>query len=150
MHGAVERLARKRLLVNPAVLAAIEETADPCLQLVDDLGGVRNQRPGQILVVQEPAAVQRVAEVEIEGVTRIAHGVEAALYHAGAAGAAYGALADDDDVQVGTRRAGVQRAHETSSTRPHDGDVAGDGLQGRKLATHTLPPTFALDWGSQV
>jgi hypothetical protein len=46
VDGPVERLPRKGLLVDPPVGPAVEEAADPRLELVDDSRRVVDERPG--------------------------------------------------------------------------------------------------------
>ena len=86
-------------------------------------GSALDERPRQLLIVEERATIERVAEMGIEGVGVTEGGVEASLHHAGAAGAADGALRDDRDRERRIRCRRGERAQEACATAPDDRDV---------------------------
>src|SRR5690606_37440871 len=85
VDGAVEALARERLLVDRAVGITVEEAAELVLQLVDALDRDIDQCPGQLLIVQPLAALDGVHEVALDRVRRREGDIVAALHHAGSA-----------------------------------------------------------------
>ena len=109
MHGAVEALPGEGFAVQRAVRIAIEEAADLVLELLHPLDRGRHQRPGQLLVRQPFAALDRVHEVALDRVAGVERYVVAALHHAGAAALAEQALADDRDLEIGIGLVRVQR-----------------------------------------
>ncbi len=86
VDGAVEALAGERFLVDRAVGVAVEEAADAVFELDDAVGRIVHECPGELLVVEELAAADRVVEVFVEGVGRVEDAVVSALDHARAAG----------------------------------------------------------------
>src|SRR5205823_11566228 len=99
MNGAVECLTGKCLLMDTAIGRAIKEAADAVLQLSDDTRCVGDQRPGELLIVDETAPANRVLEMRLERIGRVEHGVIAALHHPRAATLAEQPFRDDCDVQ---------------------------------------------------
>ena len=119
--------------------SAVEEAADARLELVDDARRVVDERPGELLVVEELAALERVLEMQIDRVARIEHGVVAALDHPRAAGPADRALADDGDLQLGRGRGGVQDAHQPGAAAADHRDVGRDRLDAPGPSGHPRP-----------
>ena len=99
VHGAVEGLAGEGLAVQRAVRIAVEEAADLVLELGDALDRLRHQRPGEFLMRQPLAALDRVHEMALDRVAAMQRDVVAALHHAGAAAFAEQALGRDRDVE---------------------------------------------------
>ena len=124
VHRAVERLTGERLLVDVSVVAAVEEDAEAGLQLGDHARRVAHQRPGELLVVEELAALDGVAEVQRHRVARVEHDVEAALHEPRAAALADQALGRHDDVEPRIGVIGVQRRHQAGAATTQDQDIA--------------------------
>ena len=68
VHGAIEGLAGERLAVQRAVGIAVEEAADLVFKFVDALDGGGDECPGQRLVRQPFAALDRVHEMALDRV----------------------------------------------------------------------------------
>ncbi len=136
MYGAAEVLRRERLLVDRAVGVAVEEAAHPCLQLVDNAGSVLNERPRQLLIVDVPAALERVGVVQIERVARVEHGIVAALHHDGATGPADDPLAHERDAQAGVPVESVEHAHKPGAAAADHRDVCLDRLYVHRQPAH--------------
>jgi hypothetical protein len=100
VHRAVERLSGKRLLMDRSVRIAVEEAAELVLQLADARARLRDEQPGEILIVQPRAAFDRVHEVALDGIGGRKCHVVAALHHARAAAFAEQALHRNRDVEV--------------------------------------------------
>ena len=75
-------MAGEWFLVDGAVGVAVEEAADAVFELDDAVGRIVHECPGELLVVEELAAFDRVVEVFVEGVGRVEDAVVAALDHA--------------------------------------------------------------------
>ena len=136
VHGAVEGLPGERLLVDRAVRVAVEEAAELVLQLADAHAAPRDEQPGEVLVVEPLAALDRVHEVALDRVAGRERDVVAALHHAGAAAFAEQALHRDGDVELGRRLLGVQRREQPGAAGAEDEDVGVEGGQG---AHHEAP-----------
>ena len=128
VHGAVEGLPGERLLVDHPARVAVEEAAVAVLQLQQAQGGLVDQDPGQLLVVEVAPATDGVAEVQGERVAGVEDGVVAPLHHAGAAALGHQALDHHGDVQIGIGIAGVQRGHHPGATPADDQAVSGELL----------------------
>ena len=92
VHRAVEGLPGEGLLMDGAVGVAVEEAAELVFQFAHPLDRAGHQRPGEILVGQPVAALDRVHEVPLDGVARSQRDVVAALDHARTAALAEQAL----------------------------------------------------------
>ena len=134
MHGAIEGLAGKGLAVQRAVGVAVEEAADLVLEFAHALDGGGDQRPGQFLMRQPFAALDRVHEMALDRVAGIERDVVAALHHAGAAAFAEQALARDRDVEIGVGLVGMQRGKQPGAAGAEDQNV---GLE--MLDVHVIP-----------
>src|SRR5439155_6488418 len=99
VHRAIETLPRERLLVERAVGVAIEETTELVLQLVHALDRTGHQRPGEILIGEPCATLDRVHEMALDRVARTERDVVAALDHARATALSEQALDRDRDRQ---------------------------------------------------
>ena len=124
----VERLSGQRPLVDGAVGAPVEEAAEGVLHLEDALRRLGDQGPGQLLIVYQAAAPDRVVVMPVERIVLVQDGVVAALDHAGAAALAEQALAGDDDVEAGRGVARVDRRIQRRSAAADDQHVTGHGL----------------------
>ena len=144
--GAVVALAGERLLVDAPLGRAIEEAAVARLQLQHAPRRLRDQRPHQLLVVDEAAALQRVGQVGVERVGRGEDRVVAALDHARAAGAAEQPLHDDGHSSDGRRRrrAGPRRA------RPRRRRESGCPCRGRRSSPGVPPCSESTRNGSRI
>jgi len=100
VHRAVEGLAGEGLLVDRAVGVAVEEAAELVFQLADAHLRLGHQRPGEVLVVEPAAALDRVHEMALGRIAGGKRHVVAALHHAGAAALAEQAFDRDGDVQL--------------------------------------------------
>jgi hypothetical protein len=136
VHGAIETLPGEGLLVHRAIRIAVEEAAQLVLELVDALHRERHQLPGEILVRQPLAALDRVHEVPLDRIARRKRDVVAALHHARAAALAEQALHRDRDRQPGRSLVRVQRREQARAARAEDQDVCGELL-------HALTPRLA-------
>ena len=134
VHGAVERLPGKRLLVDRAVGIAIEKAAELVLELVNALDRTGHQRPREILVGQPLAAFDRVHEMALDRVAGGQRDVVAALDHARAAAFAEQALDRDRDRQrgIGLR---ARAARRTVPRRPRRGSGCRSRLSSRADAS---------------
>ena len=140
VHGAVERLAGERLLVHGAVGVAVEEAAELVLELVHALDRLRHERPGEVLVGEPLAALDRVHEVALDRVARGERDVVAALDHARAAALAEQALHRDGDRELGRRLVRVQRREQARAAGAEDrGCRSGSASrQARGAAAHQV------------
>src|SRR6058998_733965 len=82
----VVALAGEGLLVDPALARPVEEAAVAPLELERAAGRLGDERPDELLVVDEAAARERVEQVRLERIGLGEDRVVAALHHAGAAG----------------------------------------------------------------
>ena len=130
VDGAVVGLSRERLLVDAALGRAIEEAAVPGLELEHAARGLAHERPHELLVVDEPAALQRVEHVRVVRIGWREDRVVPALHHPRAAGAAEQPLDDDGDGEPRGRIRGVQRSAEAGAARAENQDVDVDQLAG--------------------
>ena len=96
------------LLMDRSVGIAVEETAELVLQLADARARLVDEQPGEVLIVQPGAALDRVHEMTLDGIARRKRHVVAALHHARAAAFAEQALDRDGDVEIGIGALGVQ------------------------------------------
>ena len=85
VHRAIEALPGEGLLMNAAVRIAIEEAAELGLELADAPLRAGDEEPGEVLVVQPFAALDRVHEMALDRIARRKRDVVAALHHARAA-----------------------------------------------------------------
>src|SRR5262249_17247197 len=115
MDGAVEALTREGLAVQRAVGVAIEEAADLVLELTNALDRLAHERPGELLVGQPLAALDRVHEMPLDRVARMQRDVVTALHHAGAAAFAEQALGRDRDVELGIFRVRMQGSEQSGA-----------------------------------
>src|SRR5439155_1284069 len=118
--------AKIRYIVGPP----IEEAAVARLELEDAAGRFGDQRPHQLLIVDEAAALERVEQMRLERIGRSEHGVVAALDHPRAAGAAEQALDDDPDAQAWRRVGGVQRSAEAGAAGAKDQEIEVELIHG--------------------
>ncbi len=109
-----------------AVGVAVEKAAQLVLQLVDALDRQRHQLPGEILVGQPLAALDRVHEVALDRVARGKRHVVAALDHARAAALAEQALDRDGDRKCRVGLVRVQRGEQAGAAGAEDQDVCGE------------------------
>ena len=123
VHGAIERLAGERFLVNRAVGIAIEKTAELVFQLANAFDGLLAKRPGKILVGKPLAALQRVREMALDRIACCERDVVAALNHAGATAFAEQSLDGDRDRQRGICLVRVQRRKQSRAAGAQDQDV---------------------------
>src|SRR5439155_1838793 len=130
VNCAVVGLAGERLLVDVAVGPPIEEAAVARLELEDAGGRFGDQRPHQLLIVDEAAALERVEQVRLERIGRSEHGVVASLDHPRAAGAAEQALDDDPDAQAWRRVGGVQGSAEAGAAGAQDQEIEVELIHG--------------------
>src|SRR5262249_49948066 len=82
VHRAVVSLAGERLLVDVTVGRPIEKAAVARLELENATGRFGDQRPHELLIVDPPAAFERVEQMRLERIGWSEHGVVAALDHA--------------------------------------------------------------------
>src|SRR3989442_5101779 len=125
---AVVALAGERLLVDPALARPVEEAAVAPFELERASWRFGDERPDELLVVDEAAARERVEQVRLEGVGLGEDRVVAALHHAGAAGAPEEPLDDDRDAELRRRVGGVERGAKARAARAEDQDVGLGGV----------------------
>src|SRR5262249_49767365 len=114
----------ERLAVQRAVGIAIEEAADFVLELGDALDRLAYQGPGEILVRQPLAALDRVHEVALDRIAEVQRHVVAALDHARATAFAEQAFGRDRDFErrIGGMR--VQCGKQPGAARAEDQDIS--------------------------
>src|SRR2546425_2044095 len=139
---AVVALAGERLLVDPALARPVEEAAVAPFELERASWRFGDERPDELLVVDEAAARERVEQVRLEGVGLGEDRVVAALHHAGAAGAPEEPLDDDRDAELRRGVGGVERGAEARAARAEDEDVGLGGVDhpGRGAWSGDRPP----------
>jgi hypothetical protein len=115
VNRAVEGLASKRFAVQRAVRIAVEEAADLVLELRDPLDCPGDERPGQVLVGQPLAALNRIHEMPLDRVAPVQRNIVAALHHAGAAALAQQTFGSDRDVERRISGVGMQRGKQARS-----------------------------------
>src|SRR3974377_1902777 len=86
VHRAIERLPGKSFAVQRAIRIAIEEATKFVLKLLHSLDRLRHQRPGELLVGQPLAALDRVHEMALDRIPLVQRDVVAALHNARATG----------------------------------------------------------------
>jgi len=126
VHGAVEGLAGERLLVDRAVGVSIEEAAELVLELADALDRAGHELPGELLVRQPRAALDRVHEVALDRVAGGERDVVAALDHARAAALPQEPLDRDRDVELRVRGVRVQGGEEAGAAGTEDEEIGPD------------------------
>ena len=129
VDGAIEGLAGKRLAVQRAVRIAVEEAADLVLELGDPLDCLGDERPGQVLVGQPLAALDRVHEMPLDRVAPVDRHVVAALHHAGATALAEQTLGGDRNGERRISGVGVQCSKQAGSARAEDQDIRSEPFQ---------------------
>ncbi len=139
VDGAVEGLAGEGLLMDRAVGVAIEEAAELALELADTKLRHGDEGPGEILLVEKLAALDRVHEMPLGGIARGQRDVVAALHHASAAAFTEQALDGDGDRKVRRRLLGVKRGEEPSAAGAEDEDVGGEALHHSVAVQFPLP-----------
>jgi hypothetical protein len=139
VHGAVEALPGEGLAVQRAVRIAIEEAADLVLELLHALDRSRHQRPGEFLMRQPFAALDRIHEMARDRVAGVERHVVATLHHAGATRLAEQALADDRDVKIGVGFVCVQRREKPRPACAEDQDVGLETFEGHALLRTCAP-----------
>ena len=137
VHRAIEALPGEGLAVQRAVGVAIEETADLVLQFAHPLDGGCDQRPGQLLMRQPFAALDRVHEMALDRVAGIDRHVVAALHHAGAAAFAEEALTRDRDVEIGIGFERMQRRKQPGAAGAEDQNVGLEMLDVHETVQNT-------------
>ena len=109
VHGAVEGLPGKGLLMHGAVRIAVEEAAELGFQFTNAFRRRAHQKPSEVLVVEPAAALDRVHEMALDRILGRERDIVAALHHAGAAAFSEQAFHRDGDVKIGIGFLGVQR-----------------------------------------
>ena len=143
VHGAIERLAGERLLVDRAVGIAIEKAAELVLELVDALDGAADERPREILVRQPLAALDRVHEVALDRIARRERDVVAALDHPRAAALAEQSLDGDRDVERRVDVVRVQRGEQSRAAGAEDQDVGASAARCPSTPRRSIAPSAA-------
>ncbi len=128
VDGAVEGLAGEGFLMDRAVGIAVEEAAELGLELTDATLRPGDEGPGEVLLVEPLAAVDRVHEMPLGGIAGRQRHVVAALHHAGAAAFAEQALDRDGDGEAGRGLLRMQRGEEPGAAGAEDQDVGGEAL----------------------
>src|SRR6185437_331107 len=138
MDGTVEGLTGEGLLVDRAIRVAVEEAAE--LGLADALLRHGDEGPGEILLVEPLATLDRVHEMPLGRIARRQRDVVAALHHARAAAFAEQTLDGDGDRQAGRRLLGVERREEPGAAGAEDENVGGEALHERVNHQDTKTP----------
>ncbi len=124
----IVRLAGKGLLMDPPLGRAVEEAPVARLELEHSAGRLDDESPHELLVVDPPAARERVEEMRLERVGRRQHRVVPALHHARTARAAQQPLDDDGDRKIGRPVGGVEGGTEPGAAGAKDEHVRLDGV----------------------
>src|SRR6516225_5074716 len=123
VHGAIEALTGEGLAMERAVRIAVEETADLVFQLAQALDRRRDQRPGELLMRQPFAALDRVHEVPFDRVAGIDRNVVAALHHPRASAFAEEPLARNRHIEMGIGFERMQCREQPGPARAEDQNV---------------------------
>ena len=107
---------------------AVEKAAELVFELVDALHRPVHQRPGEILVGQPLAALDRVHEVALDRIAGRERDVVAALDHPRAAAFAEQALHRNSHGEIRVRLLRMQRGKESGAAGAQDEDVGLDSL----------------------
>ena len=138
VDGAVEGLAGERLAVQRAVGVAVEEAADLVFELGDALDRLGHERPGELLVGQPLAALDRVHEMPLDRVALVNGHVVAALHHARAAAFADEALGRDGNIERRIGGVRMQRGEQAGATRAEDQNIRLEPFQRHADFQNTL------------
>ena len=136
VDGAIEGLAGEGLAMQRAIRVAIEEAADLVLQLTHALDRRAYQRPGELLMRQPFAALDRVHEMALDRIARVERHVVAALHHARAAAFTEQALARDRDVETGIGPVGMQRRKQTGAAGAQNQNIGLEAFKGHRSSEH--------------
>jgi len=123
MHGAVECLSGKCLLMHRAVGIAVEKATELVLEFTDPHLRAGDQHPCEVLIVQPLAAFDRVHEVALDRVARRKRDVVAALHHTCAAAFAEQTFDRDRDIEIGRGLLRMQRGKQAGAAGAEDKDV---------------------------
>ena len=140
MHGAIKSLPGKSLLMDRAVGIAVKKTAPAIFQFANAPLRADHKRPGQILIIQPFAALQRVHEMTLGGITLSNRNIIAALDHARAAAFAKQALHRNGDFQRGIADFGMKRGEQTRTTRAEYQNIRAAPCD---LGGHHAAPSFS-------
>ena len=150
VHGAVEGLPGERLLVHGAVGIAVEEAAEFVLQLADTHLRLGDECPGEILVVEPAAPLDRVHEMTLGRIAGGQRHVVAALHHAGAAAFAEQALHRDGDVEFRPRLLRMQRREQAGAAGAQNQNVGVENLHAATVAFSLAPAPVAPRTGTRA
>ena len=141
---AVVALAGERLLVDLAVGVAVEEAAVARLELEHAAGRLVHERPGELLVVDQRAALEGVVEVRVDRVGRCQHRVVAALDHPRASGPAEQAFDGHADREAGGAVGRVQGGTEPGAPGAQHEDVRLDAVYREWIGHRRLRPAVPV------
>jgi hypothetical protein len=110
VHRPVEGLSGKCLLVHASIGCAIEQASHPVLEFAHDPRRLADERPREVLIIEKPAAADRILEVSLDGVVFAEHDVVAALDHPSAAALAEHALRNEKNFASGARQCACSAA----------------------------------------
>ena len=97
MHGSIEGLASKRLLMHGAIGVAIKKATEFVLKLTDTSLRTSHKLPSKFLVIQPLATLNGIHEVTLNRIPLRKCHVIAALHHARTTAFAEQSLDDDGD-----------------------------------------------------
>src|SRR5579875_418110 len=120
LHQAVDDLDAGEIAL---MHRAIEEAADLVLELADALDGRGDEGPGELLVRQPLAALDRVHEMALDRIAGIEGDVVATLDHARAAAFSKETLGRDGEVERRIRPMGMEGGEKARATRAEDEDI---------------------------
>src|SRR5262249_9550507 len=86
VYSAIIRLPREGFLMDGTVRITIKEATHPRFKLANALRGCLHERPGEFLVIEVRAPLNRILEVLRERILGMQDSVVAPLHHACAAG----------------------------------------------------------------
>ncbi len=139
MHGSVEGLARKRLLMDGAIGVAIEKAPVLIFEFTDAARSLADKQPGQVLIIEPFATLDRVHEMAFDRIPLREGDVVTALNHARAAAFAEQALDRNRHVKIGSGFLRMKRGKQPGAASAKNENVR---IDSGDCASHHSPASM--------